>query len=512
MFPSSENDGNAPICLIPMGRVSYRHALSLMQRLVQARRRGQIGDTLLLVEHPPVLTLGRGGGGEDVVVPPARLQQLGIELVQTERGGRITYHGPGQLVAYPIVRAPDNDLHGHVWRLEQVAIEVLAQWGIRAERVERYPGVWIGANKIAAIGVAAQDGVTSHGLALNVDPNLAHFQLITPCGIAGRGVTSMAAILGKPAPLADVLQRSFIEAFSRVFQRRVEPRRQPGPWLVAPAAQEQTAAVEQMVTDLRLVTVCQEAACPNIGECWAQGTATFMLLGDRCTRHCRFCNVAPGRPLPPVSTEPEQVAEAAARLGLQHVVLTSVARDDLPDGGAHYFAQAIRAVRNRLPGATVEVLIPDFNGSLAALEIVAEARPDVFNHNIETVERLSARVRAKATYRRSLAVLSWARQRGLAVKSGLMVGLGETCGEVIEAMRDLRRSGCDLLTIGQYLQPTPHQIDVAEYIHPEVFAWYQEVAASLGFRVTASAPLVRSSYHAAEVWMERSSVYAGLHR
>lgn len=493
-----------PIHLVRLGRVAYRHALSLMQRAAEARRLDQIGDTLLLVEHPPVLTLGRGGGAEDVRISDEHLRRLGIEVVQTERGGRITYHGPGQLVAYPIMKLPDDDLHSYLWRLEQVVLEVLNEWNIVAGRVERHPGVWIGQDKIAAVGVAVQDRVTTHGVALNVDPNLSHFQWIVPCGIADRGVTSMCAVQGKPIMLESV-ERSFVAAFGRVFQREVVLRREPGPWLVARAPQEETADVEQLVIDLSLHTVCQEAACPNIGECWAHGTATFMLLGDLCTRHCRFCNVTPGRPLPPDPQEPAHVAEAAARLGLRHVVLTSVARDDLPEGGAEHFAQTIRAIRRRLPEATVEVLVPDFGGSLSALEIVAEARPDVFNHNVETVERLSTRVRAKAKYRRSLSVLSWAKQRSLITKSGLMVGLGETCGEVIDTLRDLRHAGCDILTVGQYLQPTSQQLDVVEYVEPTVFAWYRQIARSLGFRAAASAPFVRSSYHAAEVWLESNA-------
>jgi lipoic acid synthetase len=225
-----------------------------------------------------------------------------------------------------------------------------------------------------------------------------------------------------------------------------------------------------------------------------------MLLGDICTRHCRFCNVAPGRPGPLDPFEPFRLAEAAARLRLHHVVVTSVTRDDLPDGGAGQFAATIRALRSRLPDATVEVLVPDFGGSLSALETVAAARPDVFNHNVETVERLSDQVRAKAEYRRSLAVLAWAGQRGLTTKSGLMLGLGETCGEVIQTLRDLRRAGCDIVTIGQYLQPTSHQLPVVDHVDPVVFDWYREVGEAMGFRAVASAPLVRSSYHAREVW------------
>jgi lipoic acid synthetase len=491
-----------------MGRVAYRQALRLMERLADARRRDRIGDTLLLVEHPAVLTMGCGGGTEDLRAPVERLRQFGIEVVQTERGGRMTYHGPGQLVAYPIIKLADDDLHGYVQRLEQVVIAVLAEWGLGTRRIEAYPGVWLGRDKIAAVGVAVQGGVTTHGVALNVDPPLEHFRLIVPCGLSSRGVTSMSAALGRPVALEAVEQR-FAAAFGHIFGCDVGPQRTAGPWLVAPAAQEEAARVERLVNDLSLHTVCQEAACPNIGECWARGTATFMLLGDLCTRHCRFCNVTPGRPRPPDPREPERVAEAAARLGLRHVVLTAVARDDLPDGGAGQFAATVRAIRRQLPGVTVEVLVPDFTGSLSAIETVAGARPDVFNHNVETVEHLSDRVRAKAKYRRSLAVLSWARQRGLTTKSGLMLGLGETCGEVIETMRDLRRAGCEILTLGQYLQPTPRQLEVIEHVHPLVFGWYREVGRALGFRAVASAPLVRSSYHAAEVWLERTVAYAG---
>ncbi len=487
------------IDLIRMGQVAYRQALRLMQRLADARRRDEIGDVLLLVEHLPVVTLGCGGGTEDLRVPPDGLQRLGIDVVQTERGGRVTYHGPGQLVAYPILKLPDDDLHGYVCRLEQVALDILAEWGIAAERVERHPGVWIGRDKIAAVGVAVQDRVTSHGLALNVDPDLTHFRLIVPCGVADRGGTSMRAVSGQPVAM-DAVERSLVSAFGSVFGRPVSPRQTPGSWLIAPAAQEATAGVEQTVADLGLHTVCQAAACPNIGECWARGTATFMLLGDTCTRHCRFCSVSAGQPAPPDPREPERVAEAAARLGLYHVVLTSVTRDDLSDGGAGHFALTIQAVRRRLPGVTVEVLVPDFSGSLAALATVADARPDVFNHNVETVARLSGRVRSKASYRRSLAVVAWAKRRGLTTKSGLMVGLGETCGEVIETMRDLRRAGCDILTIGQYLQPTERQLAVVSYVHPVVFAWYGEVGQSMGFPKVIAGPLVRSSYLAEQVW------------
>ncbi|MHB1161850.1 MAG: lipoyl synthase [Chloroflexota bacterium] len=492
-----------PVYLLRMGRVGYRQALRLMQSLAEARRRDDVGDCLLLVEHPNVVTLGRGGGTEDLLVPGDRLRGQGVEVVETERGGRATCHTPGQLVAYPILKLPNHDLHGYLWRLEQVVLDLLGGWGIDAQRVERHPGVWVGREKIAAVGIAVRDRVTTHGVALNVDPDMAAFGAIVPCGLADRGVTSMRAILGRRIGLEGV-EEGFVAAFARVFGRKVEPRRTPGPWLVAMAAQEATAPVETVVAGLGLHTVCQEAACPNLGECWSRGRATFLVLGDVCTRHCRFCNVRVGRPGPPDPREPSRVAEAAARLGLRHVVVTSVARDDLPDGGAGHFAATIRAIHRRLPDAIVEVLVPDFGGSRVALEWVADARPDLFNHNVETVERLSGSVRARANYDRSLGVLAWAKRRGLRTKSGLLVGMGERCGEVIDTMRDLRRVGCDLLTIGQYLQPTPRQQEVIDHLHPVVFDWYREVALAMGFQGVAASPLVRSSYRAEEVWAKCS--------
>ncbi len=268
------------------------------------------------------------------------------------------------------------------------------------------------------------------------------------------------------------------------------------PWLKAKAPLgDKVEELASLLEELRLHTVCQEALCPNIAECWGRGTATFMILGDICTRHCRFCSVKGGRPLPPDPQEPERVAEAAYRLGLNHVVITSVTRDDLPDGGASHFAQTIKAVKSRLPGAKVEVLIPDFGGSIKALDRVLEAGPDILNHNVETVPRLYPLVRPKADYWRSLGILALAAQAGLTTKSGLMLGLGETRGEVLEVMADLRRAGCHILTIGQYLQPTAQQLPVAEYIHPVEFEWYSRVGKEMGFKAVISGPLVRSSYY-----------------
>jgi lipoic acid synthetase len=251
----------------------------------------------------------------------------------------------------------------------------------------------------------------------------------------------------------------------------------------------------------KLHTVCASAKCPNHWECWSQGTAAFMIAGDRCTRACAFCAVNTAKPAPLDPAEPARVAQAAHQLGLKHVVITSVARDDLPDGGAGHFRQTVEAVRARNPGATIEVLTPDFNDQDAALDTVLAARPDIFNHNLETVRRLTPAVRSRATYDRSLSVLRKAKQRQGArggTKSGLMLGLGESEVEVMAALRDLRAAGCEGLTLGQYLQPTRRQLPVVEYVAPAKFAEYGRVARELGFRYVASGPLVRSSYHAAE--------------
>jgi len=486
------------VSVIRLGRLTYRWALGLMERLAEARRQEAVGDLLLLVEHFPVVTLGRGGGLEDLRVSPVELRRRGVELHETDRGGRATYHGPGQLVVYPILRL-SGDLHAYIHRLEQTVIEVLLGYGIRAGRLAEQPGVWVGENKIAAVGVAVHQGVTTHGLALNVDPSLEGFSLIVPCGLTEKGVTSMARELGRQVDLAGV-ERAFLRAFARVFRVQVESGIRDSPWLLARApVGDRVEALANLLDGLRLHTVCQEALCPNIAECWGSGTATFMILGDVCTRHCRFCAVTPGRPLPPDPGEPGRVAEAAALLGLRHVVITSVARDDLPDGGAAHFAATIRAVRERCPGASVEVLVPDFGGRLAALRTVLDTRPDVFAHNLETVRRLSPLVQARADYQRSLGLLAWAKDAGLTTKSGLMVGLGETRGEVVAAMGDLRRVGCDVLTLGQYLQPTSRHLPVSEYIPPAEFDWYRQVGEALGFKAVVAGPLVRSSYHAGQI-------------
>jgi len=259
-------------------------------------------------------------------------------------------------------------------------------------------------------------------------------------------------------------------------------------------------STKALVSDLRLHTVCESAQCPNRWECWSQGTATFMIAGDRCTRACGFCAVTTAKPFALEHDEPQRVAEAVMRMKLKHVVITAVARDDVPDGGALHFARTIEAIRERDASIIIEVLVPDFNGKDDSLRTVLEAAPHIFNHNLETVERLTPVVRSRAKYKLSLEFLRRAKELspGLATKSGLMLGLGETETEIFQAMDDLLEHGVEVLTMGQYLRPTPQHLPVVEYIRPEVFNLYGDIARNKGFTHVASGPLVRSSYHAAD--------------
>jgi lipoyl synthase len=498
-----------------LGLVPYAEAEAL-QRAIHEHADT---DYLLLQEHPHVYTLGSSAKVEHVLRDPAT---VGAQLVEADRGGDVTYHGPGQLVGYPIIsleewRAGQRDVVAYVRKLEDVLVAVCADFGIAAGRSAGYTGVWVGDEKIAAIGVRVSRGRTRHGFALNVDPDLSMFDHIVPCGIRDRGVTSMARLLGRPVEMravVDSVVARFAEAFADDEQERQDvawhrPARAEGveialtrkrpEWMrVRARFDDGYLELKQLARRLDLHTVCEEAGCPNIYECWSDRTATFMINGDRCTRACGFCQVDTRKPLALDVEEPQRVADAVGALGLAHAVITCVARDDLPDGGAAGFAATVHAIRATSPGTAVELLISDCKGDAASLATIFDARPDVLNHNLETVARLQRAVRPSAGYARSLAVLGRARAAGLVTKSGLILGMGESDVEVRAAMADLRAVGVELLTIGQYLRPSAEHLPVVKWWHPGEFAALREYGESLGFVHVESGPLVRSSYHARE--------------
>ena len=478
------------------GRMDYETALRRQAELVARRIEDAEPDRLVIVEHPPTVTIGKTGGPADLCLDRQALESRGISVVESNRGGMATFHAPGQLVVYPIIKLIERDLHLYVDMLLEATAEVLRGYGLEPKRDAGQPGLWVNGSKIASLGVAAQKWVVSHGLALNVSNEIDGFSLIVPCGRPGQAVTSMSRELGREPRLAEVKQR-FIKQFCNTFgfqRHKLTPGGKP-PWLKK--TYQGSAAIEDMekrLSRLHLATVCQSAHCPNLGECFNRGTATFMIMGERCTRNCRFCAVPHGPKQGLDPDEPKHLAQAAAELDLRHVVVTSVTRDDLPDGGAAHFAAVIDALRDKLPQTSVEVLVPDFQGSSEALETVCLARPDVFNHNVETVPRLYKAVRPQADYRQSLDVLSFAAQWGLTAKSGIMLGLGERDEEIRQVLADLLNAGCSYLTLGQYLAPSDKHAPVERFVTPEEFDAWGDEARRMGFAEVASGPLVRSSY------------------
>ncbi|MGI8763902.1 MAG: lipoyl synthase [Ilumatobacteraceae bacterium] len=528
----------SPLRVRWLGRVPYREALALQTALFEHGTE----QHLLLLEHPHVFTHGRRADlATNLRCEPAA---VGAELVAVDRGGDITYHGPGQLVGYPIL----DGVHGaaaHVAGIEQLLIDALAELGLPgAGRLAEHPGVWVdpdGATprKIAAIGVRLRNGRTMHGFALNVATDMDYMRRnIVPCGIADRPVTSLAEE-GVDVPLAevaDVVARlaadrwaggsaerqdvawrhrpDDLSAFSRglgagepvrltsrlaaagVTEGLSIETRKPD-WLRPKVHHgDDVMALKRLVRSLDLVTVCEDAGCPNLSECWSDGTATFMALGERCTRACGFCLVDTRLPNLPDDGEPRRIATAVEAMGLDHVVVTMVARDDLADGGMAHMAAVVRAVRDTRPTARIETLISDAKGDDVSLQILFDAVPDVLNHNVETVARLQRAVRPSAGYARSLSVLARAKAAGLTTKSGCIVGMGEDDAEVEGCLADLAGIGVDIVTIGQYLRPTSHHLPVARWVDPAQFVTWKRVGEALGIGHVEASPLTRSSYHA----------------
>jgi lipoic acid synthetase len=527
-----------------LGQVPYYEAHVLQRAL----RDQSAEDYLLMLEHPHVVTLGLRGDMSNVLAGPSELQALGADVVRTDRGGDVTYHGPGQLVAYPVltVEMRSRAIPCFVHQAEQVVIDALGDLGLdrnRLGRIDAFPGVWVDPDgpsprKICAVGIRVSRGRSMHGLALNVNPDMEWFSRIVPCGIPDMGVTSLAAE-GVDTPMGEVVDavtRHAVSAWSpggdferqdtaglkprvlsetvlarapgsaariRLRQAGVDPdrgvpmRERKPTWARAPVVLGRGyRSLGRTMRDLDLVTVCEEAGCPNIYECWSEGTATFMINGDRCTRACGFCLVDTRRPLPVDPGEPGRVAQAVSRMGLAHAVVTAVARDDVPDGGAGAFAATVLAIRQRCPDTSVELLIPDCKGDTESLDVIFSSRPEVLNHNLETVARLQRAVRPSAGYARSLAVLARAHKAGLVTKSGLILGMGEEVSEVRGALMDLKSVGVKIVTLGQYLRPSATHIPVARWWTPEEFDEIGSFARSLGFDHVESSPLTRSSYHA----------------
>lgn len=529
-----------------LGRVSFAEANDLQRALLQTS-----DDYVLLFEHPPTYTRGVRTLEEHFLIPPSQLNAI---VIDADRGGDVTYHAPGQVVAWAIVSVDDDPAAGkaHVRKLEDAVIGAVRRADAEGRlgkvgRLEGYPGVWADLDgtpsKIAAVGVRTERNEagqrrTLHGVALNVEIDLEGFKAIVPCGIRDKPVASLNSLglavttidvenllgeelerqLGGESRVARVDRSVATTSAERPLIRRlrkagVDPDaglplhvRKPE-WLRIEAHMgTEFQSLRKLTEDLRLVTVCEEAGCPNIFECWSAGTATFMVNGERCTRACGFCLVDTRKPLPLDPSEPERVAEAVVRLNLAHAVITCVARDDLADGGAGALAQSVRAIRERSPGTNVEVLTSDLKGDPDSLQLLIDARPDVMNHNIETVARLQRAVRPSAGYLRSLTVLARSAQAGLTTKSGLMVGLGETVDEVEETLADLAAVGVQIATIGQYLRPSERHLPVARFWEPAEFDDLAERGRRLGLRHVQSSPLTRSSYHAREALSEATPV------
>jgi lipoic acid synthetase len=529
---------NKPPCYhLELPITDYHEAWQLQIAIVEAKNRGILkSDVILSLEHASVYTLGRRGGIENLTISKSFLEKNNISIVHVERGGNITYHGPGQLVVYPILdlnraKLGISDL---VSRMEDIMILTAGDFGVVAGRNQKNRGIWVGNNKLGSIGIAVRKGISFHGFALNVNPSLTHFEWINPCGLTDIGVTSLEKELGVKSSMKDV-RKSLGKHLEKIFRLNMEritkkklasllsakvsvegsslsesksmpmlknKQRKP-PWLKRSLPTGRTyEKIRDVLKSGRLHTVCQEAKCPNLWECFSNKTATFLILGDRCTRNCGFCAVEHGPKGPPDPDEPARVAEAVRQMNLAYVVITSVTRDDLPDGGSAHFVQTIQHIRHKTPDTRIEVLIPDFQGDKAALDTVLNAHPDVINHNMETVKTLYSFVRPQADYDRSLYVIRYMACSAphTPIKSGLMLGLGETRNELIETFENLVEAGCRMLTMGQYLQPSKSHLDVIRYVPPSEFNELKDIALRTGFGQVASAPFVRSSYHAKEMF------------
>lgn len=527
-----------------LGNLPYSEALILQKGLKESVA-GEHNpyDYLLLLEHNNVITIGRTGDTNNLLLDSEELEKKGIEFFETDRGGDITFHGKGQLIGYPIMRLQDpKKVIPFVRSLEQTIIKTLDSFDIEAFSKEDDTGVWTSEGKIASIGVKVSKWTTYHGFALNIFDKLEGFDFINPCGNQEEKIASVHTfnteisfddVVNKitetftaefgykdvgiqmsqftPTQLKKHKKHEIDEMLDKgVFQKNNnlvpitikgllpnEPERPE--WMKVKAnLGKDYRDLKNLISEKKLNTVCEEASCPNIYECWSMGTATFMIMGDTCTRACGFCDVNTGKPNDLDDLEPLRVAESVLTMELTHAVITSVNRDDLPDGGSIFFAQTINEVKRLNPSTSVEVLIPDFKGDKGAIDNIIEASPEVLNHNLETVPRLQREIRTAASYGRSLSLLQYAKESAFLgkTKTGLIVGMGEEFEEVIAVLEDLSQINVDIVTIGQYLRPTAKHRPIHRYVDKEEFIKYKSIGESLGIPHIESGPLVRSSYHA----------------
>ena len=527
-----------------LGNLPYSEALILQKGLKESVA-GEHNpyDYLLLLEHNNVITIGRTGDTNNLLLDSEELEKKGIEFFETDRGGDITFHGKGQLIGYPIMRLQDpKKVIPFVRSLEQTIIKTLDSFDIEAFSKEDDTGVWTSEGKIASIGVKVSKWTTYHGFALNIFDKLEGFDFINPCGNQEEKIASVHTfnteisfddVVNKitetftaefgykdvgiqmsqftPTQLKKHKKHEIDEMLDKgVFQKNNnlvsitikgllpnEPERPE--WMKVKAnLGKDYRDLKNLISEKKLNTVCEEASCPNIYECWSMGTATFMIMGDTCTRACGFCDVNTGKPNDLDDLEPLRVAESVLTMELTHAVITSVNRDDLPDGGSNFFAQTINEVKRLNPSTSVEVLIPDFKGDKGAIDNIIEASPEVLNHNLETVPRLQREIRTAASYGRSLSLLQYAKESAFLgkTKTGLIVGMGEEFEEVIAVLEDLSQINVDIVTIGQYLRPTAKHRPIHRYVDKEEFIKYKSIGESFGIPHIESGPLVRSSYHA----------------
>ena len=527
-----------------LGKLPYGEAYILQKGLHSATsQESSPFDYLLLLEHNNVVTIGRSGDINNLLVSKNILNENNIEFFETDRGGDITFHGDGQLIGYPIIRLDDpKKVVPFVRKIENVIIDTLAELSIEAFSKTDDTGVWTKEGKIASIGIKVSKWTTLHGFSLNISENTKGFDFINPCGSSEEHVVSIQQYDETVSfkEVTEIISRKFVEIFkyekvdkqfSQFTPRQLkkkkefhidqlvnngvfnasknsvpitlnssvksEPERPE--WMKVKAnLGKDYLSLKSLIKEKRLNTVCEEASCPNIYECWSMGTATFMIMGDTCTRACGFCDVNTGKPCDLDMDEPYRVAESVKIMGLTHAVITSVNRDDLDDGGSAFFAKTIDEVRLKNNQTSIEVLIPDFKGSKDAIDNIINANPEVLNHNLETVPRLQREIRTAASYGRSLALLQYAKESHFLgkTKTGLIVGMGEEFEEVISVLKDLSRINIDIVTIGQYLRPTQRHRLIDRYVSEEEFEQYKTIGQELGIPHIESGPLVRSSYHA----------------